>query len=657
MTDNSRVRVTIVGVVIVALFCSLVARLWFLQMGPEQKLRAEAIALSTRKIQTQTPRGRILDRNGVVLAQDRAAWALTIDRSLKPARRQQVIGQLSELLGVKESDLQAAYDSPRQSPLLPAVVKLDVPLEQRLAILERPDDYPGVHVALLTVREYPEADKLRDPTLASQVLGYVGEINREQLDKLKSKGYQAGDLIGRDGVEAAYESVLRGTPEIKSVSVDPTGKQVGASTIVQDGSVGDDVQLTIDAKIQHSAEMALQAGIDRARTLQDDTYKAGYRNYKAPGGAVLVLDVHSGGVVAMASYPSFPPSAWVGGIGQGDFSLITNPASAYPLVNRATQGQYAPGSTFKLVTSLAEQRYGIRGPADFYDDTGSVLIGADKVRFSNDTGGGNGEINLPQALTVSSDTYFYTAGNDFWTKWASGDALNGLGLQQEARDLGFGSKTGIELDEATGRVPDPTWKKNFADSYYKNAQDKKANGQWYPGDEVHLATGQGDLLVTPLQLADAYAAFANGGTLLTPHIAATVRDPRGKVLQLIAPKPRAKLSFDPATYQAMMTGFEGVVQSSRPLGTAYDAFAGFPESAVPGGVAGKTGTAQVAGKAPTSVFAGFFPAAAPQYVVLALVEEAGHGANIAAPIVRQVIESMLNLPQTPITPATPRGKD
>src|SRR5262245_45604240 len=215
MTDNSRVRVTIVGVVIVALFCSLVARLWFLQMGPEQKLRAEAIALSTRKIQTQTPRGRILDRNGVVLAQDRAAWALTIDRSLKPARRQQVIGQLSELLGVKESDLQAAYDSPRQSPLLPAVVKLDVPLEQRLAILERPDDYPGVHVALLTVREYPEAEKLHDPTLASQVLGYVGEINREQLDKLKSKGYQAGELIGRDGVEAAYESVLRGTPEIK----------------------------------------------------------------------------------------------------------------------------------------------------------------------------------------------------------------------------------------------------------------------------------------------------------------------------------------------------------------------------------------------------------------------------------------------------------
>ena len=314
MSDNSRVRVSIVGVVIVALFSSLVARLWFLQMGPEQKLKAEAIALSTRKIQTQSPRGRILDRRGVVLAQDRAAWALTVDRTTtgtrSDAERVRVFGQLSELLSVKQETLQAAYDSPRQSPLVPAIIALDVQLDKRLAILEHQDDYPGVHVELLTVREYPEAEKLHDPTLAAQVLGYVGEIGKEQLKPLKREGYQPGDLIGRDGVEAAYESVLRGTPEIRTVEVDPTQRQIGPDTIVQPGSVGDDVQLTIDAGVQHAAELALQQGIDAARTRQDKTTAAtGYTTLKAPAGAVVVLDVRSGAVVAMASNPAFPPRA------------------------------------------------------------------------------------------------------------------------------------------------------------------------------------------------------------------------------------------------------------------------------------------------------------------------------------------------------------
>jgi penicillin-binding protein 2 len=649
MPDNSRVRVSIIGVVIVALFSSLVARLWFLQMGPEQKLRAEAIALSTRAIQTESPRGSIRDRNGVVLARDRAAWAVTLDRDLRDTTRERVLGQLSEILGRPLGDLERRYNSPRQSPLRPAIVALDVEQDKRLAILENQDDYPGVHVVLLTVREYPAAQKLNDPTLAAQVLGYVGEIDRDQLNALKGKGYQPGDLIGRDGVEAAYESVLRGVPEIERVQVDPKGDQVGAGTVVQSGSVGNDVFLTIDAGLQRAAEQSLQAGILAARTHQDKTVAdKGYATLKAPAGAVLVMDVRDGSVLAMASEPAFSPAKWVGGISQSDFNALNDPAFHYPLVNRVTQGQYAPGSTFKIVSSLAMNRFNVRPYSEYYNDTGSVFIG--NQWFYNDKSTANGSVALSQALTVSSDTYFYTAGGAFWSMWNQ-DHTQGLGLQQEARDLGFGRKTGIEIDETAGRIPDPQWKLDFANSYYKTDQQKRENGAWYPGDEVSLAVGQKDVLVTPLQLANAYAAFANGGTVLTPHVGRTVKDARGRVVRNVAPKPQGIVALDPAVREQMLAGFKGVVQSgpSRPVGTAFNAFSGFPFDTMPGGIAGKTGSAQVAGKGPTSEFASFFPADNPQYVVLAVVEEGGYGADIAAPIVRQVIEHIVN-PTAPPTP-------
>jgi len=660
MSDNSRVRVSIVGVVIVALFSSLLARLWFLQMGPEQKLRAEAIALSTRTVQTESPRGRILDRNGNVLARDRAAWVITLDRNLKRSTRDRVLGQLSETLGLKLSDLRARYESPRQSVLKPAIVALDTSYDKRLAILENQDAYPGVHVELLTVREYPEAQKLQDPTLAAQVLGYVGEIDRDQLKLLQSKGYQAGALIGRDGIESAYESVLRGVPEVETVQVDPTGKQVGPGTVVQQGSVGSDVTLTIDADLQHAAELALNSGITVARTHQDKSPAVaakGFSLLKAPAGAVLVLDVRDGSVRAMASNPAFPLDRWVGGISQADFNSLNDPAYHFPLVNRATQGQYAPGSTFKLVSSLAMNMYGIRPYNVYYNDVGKVFIGNDW--FYNDRSTSNGSVSLSQAITVSSDTYFYTAGDAFWNAWNAGDTARGLGLEAEARSLGFDKKTGIEIDEVPGRIPDPTWKQNFADTYYKTAAQRRDNGRWYPGDDVHLAVGQGDVLVTPLQLADAYAAFANGGTLLTPHLGMTIRDAKGRLVRRIAPKPKGTILLDPAVRAQMLLGFKGVVQSGpgAPVGTAYSAFLNFPFSSIPGGVAGKTGSAQVAGKGPTSEFVSFFPADDPQYVVVAVVEEGGYGADIAAPIVRQVIEHMTN-PSAPPTPiARQSGRD
>ncbi len=639
MSDNSRVRVSIVGVVIVALFSALVARLWFLQMGPEQNLRVQAVVRTTRVVQTESPRGRILDRNGVVLAQDRIAWAVTIDRNLTSRTRTRVIGQLAELLGPPHTAkaIQSQYDSLRQSPLKPAIVALDVDQNRRLAILEHRENFPGVQVQQLTVREYPFH------TLAAQVLGYTGDISDARLKTLKKKGYQGGDSIGRAGIEAAYEQYLRGDPERETVEIDPTGKQVGVPIAVHRGSIGRDVQLTIDARYQAAAEAALAQGIAAARTQQNIAVKdKGWATLQAPGGAAVVLNVRDGSVVAMASNPSYDPTEWVGGISGANYAALTNPAGHFPMLNRATQGLYAPGSTFKLVPSIALSQFGVLSPDQWIDDPGQVKL--EGTVFHNDNGSSNGGVNLQRALTVSSDVYFYKAGDNFWHIWRNGDPARGLGLQQVAHELGFGRPSGVEVDEASGRIPDPNWKRAFADRNYQG-QARADNAIWYPADNIFTAVGQGDVSVTPLQLADAYSMFANGGTLWQPRLSGAIKDPTtGKVLRTSTPKVRGRVTIDPYARAQMLAGFEGVTANSH--GTASAAFAGFPLAQIP--VAGKTGTAQVPGKGPTSLFASFFPADNPQYVVLAVVEEGGHGAETAAPIVRQIIEAMNNLPLTAI---------
>jgi penicillin-binding protein 2 len=653
MSDNSRVRVSIVGVVVVALFASLFARLWFLQMGPEQKLGAAVSTLATRVIQTESPRGEILDRNGKVLAQDVAAWAVTVDRHLKKDTRDRVLGQLSEVLGIKESTLRANYDSVRQSPLMPAVVALRISLAQRLAIGEHSDDYPGVDVTELTIRAYPYDG------LASQLLGYVGGIDAldpKQYKALLAKGYQTGDLVGREGVEAAYESQLRGKPRKVTVQIDPTGRQVGAPISIDPGTVGNNVRLTIDVRVQKAAENALAEGILAARTQQNTNVKTGFETLKATGGSVVLLDVHDGSVLAMASYPTYPLSWWTGGISNDHYALLSAPGAQNPLLNRGTEGQYAPGSTFKLVPAVALNQFGVFGASQYYDDKGSVNF--EGTVFQNDNGTVNKEVNLQKALTVSSDVYFYNAGNEFW-KIGRLDPTRGLGIQQVAGDFGFGKPTGIEVSEATGRIPTPAWKAAFAKQLYKKKSDQQANSIWYPGDNINAAVGQGDDLVTPLQLANAYACFANAtanggnGTLWQPHVGEIVTDPTSKkTIETYTRKALGHVTIDPYVLSQISAGFDGVV--ADPTGTAYDAFRGLPIA-----VAGKTGTAQITGKGPTSLFASYFPVDNPQYAVVAVVEEAGHGAQIAAPIVRQVIESLNKppLPPTPIPTVVPGAKD
>jgi len=358
----------------------------------------------------------------------------------------------------------------------------------------------------------------------------------------------------------------------------------------------------------------------------------------------VVLDTHDGSVVADASYPTYPPDEWVGGISQANYDALKNPFFSYPLLNRATQGTYAPGSTFKLVTALAMVKNGIQDPNQYVEDNGTVLIRG--TEFHNAGKEALGSVNLQSALTKSSDVYFYNVGFNFWRTWKAGDTRRGLGIQSEARQLGFGAPTGAEIDEDAGRVPDPTWKADFARQLYKSKQQQEDNSIWYPYDNLSLAVGQGDLVVTPLQLANAYAAFANGGTLWHPHFELQVADPAGKTLKTVPPRAIRHLAFDPVLRSQMLAGFEGAL--SDPKGTAYQAFQGFPFAQVP--VAGKTGTAQVTNKGDTSLFVGMFGGTPdqPRYVVAVVVEQAGFGAQTAAPIARRIIESMEHLPTPPV---------
>ena len=384
-----------------------------------------------------------------------------------------------------------------------------------------------------------------------------------------------------------------------------------------------------------------------AQQTHNAAVKDKYENYNAPAGSVVVLDAKTGSVVAMASNPTYDPNAFADGIPTATYQAFNDPANHYPLLNRAIQGQYAPGSTFKLVTSLAGLRTGQISPGTTVDDQGCIDLKVEGGVFCNAGKEAHGSVDLPEALTVSSDVYFYEIGRAFWGDFHRNEPT-GNAIQDEAHTLGFGATTGVALSgEAKGRVPDSTWKA----AVHAERPDAFPYAEWLPGDNINLAVGQGDLLVTPLQLASAYEAVANGGTLFTPRLASEVLDLNQKVVRQIPPTPKTPITLPDGARDAILSGLRGAVQSDK--GTAGAVFAGFPFSQYD--VAGKTGTAQVTGKQDTSVFVGITPPDPapdqPQYVVVAMVEEGGFGADTAAPIVRRVelvIEGLDGLPLTPM---------
>ena len=463
-------------------------------------------------------------------------------------------------------------------------------------------------------------------------------------------------MIGQAGVEESLENYLRGRPGVEKVQVDSQGHVLN-SYLVSPPVPGDNLVLSISLTDQQAAVQALDDWVVKARGMVD---KVSNHDFRAPAASMVVEDPRNGQILALATYPDYNPTDFVGGISQARWSYYNNPANNYPLIDRAISTGYAPGSTWKLVTATAMLNYGLRTPGTVYYDGGSYTIGGQIFNDNDSTA--LGDVDLAQALTESSDTYFYSVGGQFYVDYDYGKDLKGTDpLQSTASQYGLGHFSGIDLPgEAPGLVPDAQVIAKMHEQYPKDYPD----GNWEPGFEVQEAIGEGQDLVTPLQLDDAYATFANDGTLYVPQVALAVEAPghsarpNGKIVKLFYPQVKDHVTM-PAGYDRdeMLQGFEGVTGSS--VGTAYSAFQGFPLSEYP--VAGKTGTAQVdsycststgcgagyltwpAYKQDTSVFASFAPADDPRFAVDAVFEQSGYGADVAAPAVEQEYKTLFGL--------------
>jgi penicillin-binding protein 2 len=647
VTDvDSRRRLVVIGAIVIALFAGLLTRLWFLQVTGGETLAVAAQRNSSRLVQVPAARGTIFDAKGQVLAQTALVTTLTVDRQkLTAADRVTLERSLGKMLNIDAKAVDALLDNPRYDPFLPVPIATNVDLATAIFVSEHRDEFPEVAVTRTAAREYPLGAR------AAELVGYVGQINADELAARTGEGYTADATIGKAGIEATFESELRGTPGLDKVVVDNQGRAI-QTVEVRKPAAGHDVQLSVDIATQGIAEESLQQGMEGARTLVDPD-SGNY--YKANAGAVVVLDARSGAVVAMASNPTYDPNSFVAGSGD---QYLKDPN--HPLIDRALNG-YAPGSTFKAFTSIAMLQTGLEpdGAAHGVDDypDGCFHFGNDEKRCN---AGGNqyGSVDLRGALTVSSDVYFYSVGNDFWNAYnraEGGDAVGdaghpvGYGIQHTARTYGFGEPTGISLTgDSKGRIPDLTFNQTL------NAKSTDPISRtWRRGDSASLAVGQGDVLVSPLQLADAYAAFANGGTLYTPRVVSAVHENSaglppgqlGPVVHDIAPMVKRSTSLDPAVRQPILDGLAGVVADGS--GTAFAAFSDYLGVRV----IGKTGTAQVSNGQDTSWFAAITnpdnDPALPQYVIVAMVEQGGFGASVAAPIVRRVIDYLNNPTQAP----------
>ena len=667
-TDSNQVRLSAVGIVAISLFLALFMRLWFLQGIDRQEFEATSVSNRLRYVHEEAPRGRILDRNGKVLVDNRTSIVVSLDREplrkLDEAERTEHFERLAETLGsfglpTKVSTIEKRYEDKRWAPQAYVPIAEDVQPEVEIYLMERNDQFPGVVVERQAIRVYPYGN------VAVHLLGYVGEINDKELearggtpagtgststteattttiadDDDPKKEYQLGDSIGKGGVEAAYEEHLRGVPGKRTIEVNAQGELVDVVSL-DPPEAGDDVWLSIDVDLQAHAERQLEAKINQVRGGSQRDNKGVYR-LNAPQGSVVVQDPNNGQIMAMASYPDYDPSTIVNGISSDLWATFQDPNSGQPLVNWALQGTYAPGSTFKLFTAWAGQRTGLLAGDDVINDTGVYFAEnceGETCRFQNAGATPHFRVDLPKSISVSSDVYYYRMADKFWNRRGE---FGETPIQDAAAEFGLGAKTGIPLGgENAGRLPTPEKRK---EAYAANPEAFLTD-KWSTGDNINMSIGQGDVLATPLQLANAYSTFANGGTRYQPQVATKItraldatlppgQDGNYEVIDEVDPVVEAKLAIDPGHYAQIWTGMAGVTQGA---GTAAPAFSASP-TAWP--MAGKTGTAQVAKKADSALFVGWGPALMgqpPGYTVSVVVPEAGFGSTVAAPIAFRVL--------------------
>jgi penicillin-binding protein 2 len=647
LESRPNVRIRIVGVVVLILFGVLVLRLWTLQVVEGKTYAAAVTRNEVRVVSVPSPRGEIVDRNDTVLVSNVPQEEILLSRA-EVAQNPSIVGEVAALVGQTPAQVEASVTNNQYSPYEPIPVAVGVTASTVQYLQTHQSEYPGVSAETVAQRTYPQGG-----TTGTQILGYVGDITSAYLAKHPNQGYTQGSQIGVAGVEAQYEPYLRGVAGRQALSVDAQGNVVGTLSTTAP-QIGDTVVLNIDTGLQQWVEQELQQQILADRNTFDGIDQ---RYPAATTGAAIVLNPQNGQVLALASYPSYDLNQWIGGISTANFSALQTSGAEN---NYAIEGLYTPGSTFKLVTATAALQDGLWTPGQYYDDTGSFKIaGCPAPGVNNDTGcvlhdnpgDGTGAYNISGALTVSSDSFFYNLGQAFWEdRGTYGDTA----IQNQATAYGEGTITGVDLPgEAQGRV----------DSYLVRAQlhsqAPKAfpyAASWFTGDNIEMAFGQGETVLTPIEQAVTYATFANGGTRYAPEVASEVVNPMtGKVVQKIEPKVTGHVAISPTNYSAILQGLEGVISNQN--GTAYGDFVGFPSS---WNLAGKTGTASnQANQEPNSWFVAFGPNPNPQYLVLAVIGQGGYGASAAAPLVRNIFDYIAaNQPQissgikTP-TPSSP----
>jgi penicillin-binding protein 2 len=696
--DKRAARLGILALVGVILFSLIGVRLWFLQTVRAEELQARTTAAKTRTVPLLPERGRIFDVDGRILAGNKRILTVGVDWQLlrKRSDREAIFRRLSGWVGVPIEAMQARYDAKIDSPFLPMPVARDVSEEVALALLERIEDFPGVSVLKEWERVYPYAPH------AAHVVGYMGAITKEQKDEYLAQDYVLSERVGQFGVELSMESVLHGTWGKRVYEVDAAERPVRLIEEVPPVD-GFDVQLTIDLDVQQYAEQALETTLEVRRdklapnpeVLKPDGEREKMDPalpdevpFKAPAGSVIVMDYSTGQVQALASYPTFDNRWFEAGLSSDKFKQIfpdTNDPDQSILVNRAIQGRYNMGSTFKPFTAYAALSTGLISAGELFNDVGEYRMhsvnqdrcdaGLVRCVYKNATCSGTqrpcryGPVNVTDALAISSDSFFYRVGEDIMVNNGGAPVL-----QEQVELFGFGADTGIDLPfEFDGTVPDKELKRRYAELGIISEDEGRG---YFAGDNVQLAIGQGLLSATPLQLAVGYAAIANQGFVFRPQIVKAIWNsgvPDGEPGEVDFSRGTIHESFDGPDLirqvampgevrlpivdglRRVVTPGAGVESDFYHFTTGENLFYDYPDEAIQ--IAGKTGTAQGAGNFPwndSSVFTGFSIDEAHPLVVTAYLEKSGYGSQAAAPVVKCTFLALSNItPMEPVVQSDP----
>jgi penicillin-binding protein 2 len=653
-------RVAYLGLAAFVILGFIFFRLWYLQVLASDQSLAQARSNRLRDERIPAPRGSILDRNKTVLVENRRSTVVALNPASLPTDYRDAILEWGRAEGIRLKKPKATRPPPAPRPPVPAKmvpifhrlattlnispttvekrvvnsvvqvpygdveIKTDVGADVRNYIRERQELFPAVSVQERFVRKYPQR------SLAAQMLGTVGEILPKEFGTKHFAGVPKGTRVGHEGLEYAYDHFLRGHDGHNRIEVTALGDRKGVRK-AQDPQIGYSLRTTLDLGLQKTGEAALKA--------------AG----NGKPGAFVAMDPTNGEVLAMGSYPTFDPRVLTKPISQARYDkLFGSKKSQFPRYNRAIGGTYPSGSTFKPVTALAALSTNRVTPDEVYQDNGCIQIGVGlDNRRCNAGHAPHGALTLPQALEVSSNVFFYDMAIRL-------DALKNNPLQTWARRLGYGKRTGIDLPgEIKGLVPDPAWRNrvNAAELACRAKTGKKACGigdgegrSWKTGDEAALATGQGDLLTSPLQVAESYATLANGGTVVRPHLGLEILDDQQQLVQAIASGRSRKVPIDPGYQRTIMDGL--LAATSQPDGTTFDVFSGWPFDRIP--IYGKTGTAVRTGHLiDQSWFACYAyegPDKSKPIVIVTTIEDAGTGASAAAPATKLMLAKWFNVP-------------